>query len=75
MIAVTLFWFLVTAIMIWHYTQARGSAYYAYSTIYFAGFSLFALVTGLLFSAVLIAASAGLYFAVTTWGVKVFEKL
>ena len=34
-----------------------------------------ALVTGLLFSAVLISASAGLYFAVTTWGVKVFEKL
>ena len=47
MIAVTLFWFLVTAIMIWHYTQARGSAYYAYSTIYYAGFSLFSLITGL----------------------------
>ena len=48
LIAVTLFWLAVSAIMLWHYFQAKGSAYYAYSTIYFAGFSLFALVTGLL---------------------------
>ena len=46
LIAVTLFWLAVSAIMMWHYSQAKGSAYYAYSTIYFAGFSLFALVTG-----------------------------
>ena len=48
LIAVTLFWLTVSAIMVWHYFQAKGTAYYAYSTIYFAGFSLFALVTGLL---------------------------
>ena len=48
LIAVTLFWFLVSAIMLWHYRQARGPAYYAYSTIYFAGFSLFSLASGLL---------------------------
>jgi len=46
--AVTLFWLAVSAIMIWYYFQARGPAYYAYSTVYFAGFSLFSLVTGLL---------------------------
>ncbi|MCR4876306.1 MAG: YdcF family protein [Clostridiales bacterium] len=46
--AVTLFWLAVSAIMIWHYFQAKGPAYYAYSTVYFAGFSLFSLVTGLL---------------------------
>ena len=48
LIAVTLFWLAVSAIMLWHYSQAKGPAYYAYSTIYFAGFSLFSLVTGLL---------------------------
>ncbi|NLD84044.1 MAG: DUF218 domain-containing protein [Clostridiales bacterium] len=47
LIAVTLFWLAVSAIMLWHYSQAKGPAYYAYSTIYFAGFSLFALLTGL----------------------------
>ena len=48
LIAVTLFWFLVSAIMLWHYFQAKGPAYYAYSTIYYAGFSLFSLATGVL---------------------------
>lgn len=48
MIAVTLFWLAVSAIMIWHYRQAVGEAYYAYSTVYYAGFSLFALVSGLM---------------------------
>ena len=48
LIATTLFWLAVSAIMLWHYLQAKGPAFYAYSTIYFAGFSLFALVTGLL---------------------------
>lgn len=47
LIAVTLFWLLVAAIMLWHYFRAKGPAYYAYSTIYYAGFSIFALVTGL----------------------------
>ena len=45
--AVTLFWFAVSAIMLYHYLQARGAEYYAYSTIYLSGFSLFALVTSL----------------------------
>ena len=45
--ATTLFWLLVSAVMIWNYFQAKGPAYYAYSTIYFAGFSLFSLATGL----------------------------
>lgn len=48
MIAFTLFWLAVSAIMIWHYRQAKGPAYYAYSTIYYVGFALFALVTGIL---------------------------
>lgn len=48
LIAVTLFWAAVSAIMIWHYFQAKGPAYYAYSTIYYAGFSIFSLVTALL---------------------------
>ena len=47
MIGVTLFWLLVSAIMLWHFFQAKGTAFYDYSTIYYAGFSLFALVTGL----------------------------
>ena len=47
LIAVTLFWLLVSAIMVWHYRQAKGPDFYAYSTIYYAGFSLFALLTGL----------------------------
>jgi len=46
LIAVTLFWLLEGAIMLWNYRQARGSSFYAYSTVYFAGFFLFALVTG-----------------------------
>jgi len=44
----TLFWIAVSAIMIWHYFQAKGPAYYAYSTIYYAGFSLFAAATALM---------------------------
>ncbi len=46
LIGVTLFWLLVSAIMLWHFFQAKGTAFYDYSTIYYAGFSLFALVTG-----------------------------
>ena len=46
LIAVTLFWLIVSAIMLWHYFQAKGASFYAYSTIYFSGFSIFALVTG-----------------------------
>ena len=48
MIALTVFWLTVFMIMLWNYAQAKGSSFYAYSTIYFAGFSVFALVTGVL---------------------------
>lgn len=47
LIGVTVFWLTVSAIALWHYRLARGPAYYAYSTIYFAGFALYALVTGM----------------------------
>ena len=46
--AVTLFWAFVCAVMLWHYAKARGPAYYAYSTVYFAALSLFSAVTALL---------------------------
>ena len=55
LVAVTAFWMAVCAIMVWHYFQAKESAYYAYSTIYFAGFSLFALSTALLMLRVTVA--------------------
>ena len=47
LIVVTLFWFLVSAIMLWHFFQAKGPAFYDYGTIYYAGFSLFSLASGL----------------------------
>ena len=47
LIGVTLFWLLVGAIMVWHFFQAKGTAFYDYGTIYYAGFFLFALATGL----------------------------
>ena len=47
LIGVTLFWLLVSAIMFWHFFQAKGTAFYDYSTIYYAGFFVFTLVTGL----------------------------
>ena len=53
--AMTLFWLLMSAVMAWHFRQARGSRFYDYSTIYYAGFSLFALGSGL----ALLGASAG----------------
>ncbi len=46
--ALTAFWFAVAAIMFWHYLQAKGPSFYSYSTIYFAGFSLFALSSGIM---------------------------
>ncbi len=48
LIALGIFWLLVSAIMLWNYRQVKGAAFYAYITIYFAGFSLFALTNGLL---------------------------
>ena len=44
LIAVTLFWLLAGAIMVWNFFRARGPAFYGYATIYYAGFSIFALV-------------------------------
>ena len=48
LIAVTLFWLYLSAVMVWNYRQAKGPAFYSYYTIYFAGFSIFSLVTGIL---------------------------
>ncbi|MBO4837028.1 MAG: YdcF family protein [Clostridia bacterium] len=47
LIAVSVFWLLIGAIMLWHFSRARGPAFYSYLTIYYAGFSLFSLCTGL----------------------------
>ena len=47
LIAVPIFWFLVSAIMLWHFFRAKGPAFYSYATIYYAGFSLFSLIVGL----------------------------
>ncbi len=43
-IAVTLFWGLTGLIMIRSYLRAKGPEFYSYATIYFSGFSLFAVV-------------------------------
>ena len=48
MISYTVFCFLMTAIMLRGFLQARGADFYSYSTIYFAGFSIFALSSGVL---------------------------
>ena len=50
MAAVSVFWLLVSAVMMWHFIRAKGPAFYSYMTVYFAGFSLFALVSGLTMS-------------------------
>lgn len=47
MIAFTVFCILVGVIMLWNFLTVRGSAFYSYTTIYFSGFSFFALLTGL----------------------------
>ena len=43
--AVTLFWLLTGFIMVWHFSRSTGPSFYAYATIYYAGFAMFALVT------------------------------
>ncbi len=53
--AVTLFWLLVSAIMLWHFFQAKGAAFYDYGTIYYSGFSLFALASGLVMLSVTVS--------------------
>ena len=47
MVAFTLFWLLVSAVMTWHFFQMKGPSFYAYTTIFYAGFAIFTLVTGL----------------------------
>ena len=47
MICMTLFWLAVSAIMAIGFSEAKGPSFYAYTTIYFAGFFLFALATGI----------------------------
>ena len=46
LIALSVFWLTVSAIMLWHFFHSRGPAFYSYTSIYFSGFGLFALVTG-----------------------------
>ena len=46
-LAATLFWLLTGAVMLWNFFQAKSPSFYQYRTIWFAGFSLFALITGL----------------------------
>lgn len=47
MAAFTLFWLAVSAVMTWHFFQMKGPSFYAYTTIFYAGFAIFTLVTGL----------------------------
>ena len=47
MAALTAFWLGTAFIMIRAFCRARGPAFYAYDTIYYVGFGLFAVVTGL----------------------------
>ena len=47
LISAALFFLLVSAIMVKGFVDAKGPAFYAYTTILFAGFSLFSLLTGL----------------------------
>ena len=56
--AVTLFWLLVSAIMMWHFFQAKGPRLYDYATIYYSGFSLFSLASGLVMLRITIARAA-----------------
>lgn len=55
LIALTLFWLLLSAIMLWHFLQAKGADFYDYGTIYYSGFSLFALATGLVLLSVTVS--------------------
>lgn len=54
-IGITVFWLLVSAIMLWHFFRAKGAAFYDHSTIYYAGFSMFALATGLVMLSVAVS--------------------
>ena len=71
LMTVTLFWCLVSLIMLWHFFQAKGAAFYSYATVYYAGFSLFALVNGLLMIRVTVArlSHSALFSMVTAYSV------
>lgn len=45
LIAVTVFWLLVTLIMVRQFLLAKGPAFYSYRTVYFSGFSIFSFFT------------------------------
>lgn len=47
MVCLTIFWLGTAAIMLWAFFGAKGPAFYAYDTIYYVGFFLFSLITGL----------------------------
>ena len=53
--AVTAFWLLTGAVMLWHFFRARGSDIYDYGTVYCSGFSLFALASGLVMLSVTVS--------------------
>ncbi len=55
LIGIMLFWLLTSAIMAWHFFRAKGVLFYDYGTIYYSGFSLFALASGLVMLNVAIA--------------------
>ena len=44
--AITIFFLLISVIMLWSFLTAKGSAFYSYSSVYYAGFFLFSLFTG-----------------------------
>ncbi|MBQ6347962.1 MAG: YdcF family protein [Clostridia bacterium] len=46
MVALTVFWLGTAFIMLRAFHRTRGTAFYAYDTIYYVGFGLFTLVTG-----------------------------
>ena len=46
LVSSALFWLLISAIMLWHYSRAKGPGYYSQASVYFSGFSIFSLVTG-----------------------------
>ena len=48
MAALTAFWLGTALIMLQAFRQARGPGFYAYDTVYYVGFGLFALVTGVM---------------------------
>ena len=48
LIACTLFFVAISVIMLRHFRAAKGTELYSYATVYFAGFSIFSIVTAIL---------------------------